>query len=137
MSLQYLRNLSLVVANPAGEGLELGALRVVFEVRRGDTQTPNSCDLRVYNLSDDTAKTINTEFTQLALKVSYGTDPLQAIFRGSIKQVRKGRENQLNSYVAITAADGDHVYNFSAVAQTLAKGATPTDSVQRLDRRRW
>jgi hypothetical protein len=40
-SQQYLRQLSLVVADPAGQGLELGELRVVFEVRRGDTQTPN------------------------------------------------------------------------------------------------
>ena len=27
MSQQYLRNLSLIVADPSGEGLELGALR--------------------------------------------------------------------------------------------------------------
>ena len=68
MTQQYLRNLSLVVANPSGDGLELGSLRVVFQIHRGDTTTPNSCDVRVYNLSDATANTVDNEFTQLALK---------------------------------------------------------------------
>jgi hypothetical protein len=60
------------VAQAAGDGIELGALRVVFQVRRGDLQTPNSCDARVYNLSESSANTIRKpEFTQLALKASY------------------------------------------------------------------
>lgn len=130
MTAQYLRNLSLVVANPAGQGLELGALRCVFEVRRGDTQTPNSCDVRVYNTSTDTSNRLySPEFTQLMLRVGYQDQQLQQIFAGSIKQVRKGREDQKNSYVAITAAEGDQAYNYAALAITLAKGATPTDVI--------
>jgi hypothetical protein len=127
---QYLRNISLIVANPAGQGLELGSLRVTFEVHRGDIQTPNSCDIKIYNLSANTANRIKTEFTQLALQVSYGDQALQLIFRGQIKQARQGREDQKNSYVAVTAADADEAYNFSAMALTLAAGATPTDAIQ-------
>jgi hypothetical protein len=129
VSQQYLRTLSLVVASPSGAGLDLGALRVIFEVRRGDVQTPNSCDVTVYNISDNTANRISTEFTQLALKVGYQGTPLQLIFQGSIKQVRKGREDQRNSYVAITAADGDEAYNFSVAALTLAAGTAPKDAI--------
>lgn len=126
MSQQYLRQCSLVVANSAGQGLELGALRVVFEVRRGDTQTPNTCDARIYNLSTNTSNALRyrgaSEFTQLVLKVGYQDQPLAQIFYGSIKQVRQGREDQKNSYIAITAADGDEAYNFAPVAFTMAKG---------------
>lgn len=137
MTQQYLRNLSLVVADPAGKGIELGALRVTFEVRRGDLMTPNSCDLKVYNLSEDTANKVTnrlqkSEFTQLALKVSYGDptqNPPQLIFRGTIVQARKGREDQKNSYVALTAADSDEAYNFSAVALTLAAGSTQASGI--------
>ncbi len=140
MTQQYLRNLSLVVADPAGKGLELGALRCVFETHRGDTQSPNTCDVKVYNLSADTANLIySPEFTQLSMKVGYGAASasgkppvLQSIFQGSIKQVRLGREDQKNSYVAITAADGDEAYNFSALALTLGAGATASDVVQSL-----
>jgi hypothetical protein len=133
MAAQYLRNLSLIVADPAGKGLELGDLRCVFEVRRGDLQTPNSCDVRVYNLADATANRLRTpEFTQLELRVGYADQQLQLIFRGSIRQVRKGREDQRNSYVSITAADGDEAYNFSVAALTLAAGSTPQNAIERL-----
>lgn len=136
MTQQYLRNLSLVVADPAGKGIELGALRVVFEVRRGDTQTPNTCDVRVYNLSKDTASRLySPEFTQLQLMVGYQGQQLQQIFYGSIKQVRIGREDQKNTYVAITAAEGDQAYNYAVLSLTLAKGATPTDAIQALIKR--
>lgn len=133
MSQQYLRKLSLIVADKSGKGLELGDLRVVFEVRRGDTQTPNTCDVRVYNTSTATSNALRhrgaSEFTQLSLKVAYQDQPLAQIFWGSIKQVRQGREDQKNSYIAITAADGDEPYNFAPVAFTLAAGSTPQNAV--------
>lgn len=133
MTTQYLRKLSLIVADKSGKGLELGNLRVVFEVRRGDTQTPNTCDVRVYNLSTATSNLLRhrgaSEFTQLSLKVAYQDQPLAQIFWGSIKQVRQGREDQKNSYIAITAADGDEPYNFAPVAFTLAAGSTPQNAV--------
>ena len=147
MSVQYLRQLSLVVASASGQGLELGSLRVVFEVRRGDTQTPNTADIKVYNTKQATSNALRyrgaSEFTQLMLKVGYqgssgpttanptaGQQPLGQIFYGQIKQVRQGREDQKNSYIAITAADGDEAYNFAPLALTLAAGNTPQNAVQ-------
>jgi len=138
MSQQFLRKLSLVAADPNGKGLELGALRCVFEVKRGDSQTPNSCDVRVYNLSEATANQLMKskngvpEFTQLTLRAAYGDQPLAQIFWGSITQIRKGREDQKNSYVAITAADGDEPYNFSPTAFALAAGAIPAGPITQI-----
>jgi len=135
VSQQYLRQCSLVVAPASGQGLELGALRVVFQTNRGDIQTPNTCDAKVYNLAPATARRIagkQPEFTQLILKVGYSDQPVAQIFAGSIKQVRVGREDQKNSYVAITAADGDEAYNFASVAFTMAKNSTPANAIQSL-----
>src|SRR5580698_5091898 len=130
MTTQYLRNCSLIVSNSSGAGTELGSLRVLFEIHRGDYQSPNTCDAKVYNLSDNTANTLmKPEFTQMQLQVGYGSDALSTIFKGSVVQIRKGREDQRNSYVAITAADGDEAYNFSALALTL-RGSTPKDKIQ-------
>jgi baseplate hub protein gp41 len=138
LTLQYLRNLSLVVADPSGTGIELGKLRCVFEVKRGDKQTPNTCDVKAYNLSQTTMNALRAtkngvpEFTQLVLKVSYGTQPPVQIFWGSIGQVRIGREDQKNSYVAFTAADGDESYNYAPTAFTLSAGANPVTPLQRI-----
>src|SRR5258708_39231662 len=52
---QYGRQLSLIVANKGGAGLELNQFHVTFHVNRGDYQNPNTADIRVYNLSRQTA----------------------------------------------------------------------------------
>lgn len=135
MTQQYLRNCSLVVAPASGDGIELGALRIQFQVRRGDLQTPNTCDATIFNLDDDTANQIagkQPEFTQLILQVSYGDAPLATVFKGAIKQVRKGRIDQKDSYIVVTAADGDAAYNYAISAFTLAANNPPTNTVQRL-----
>jgi hypothetical protein len=124
---QYLRKLTLIVADATGNGFDFGDFRVVFSVKRGDFQTPNSLDARVFNLSDKTAKLISgTEFTQVMLSAGYQfpgeTGNVGVLFRGTIKQFRQGRINQKDSYVDITAADGDEAYNFAPIFVSIPGG---------------
>jgi hypothetical protein len=122
MTEQYLRKFSCVVARSSGEGLEFADFKVEFSVRRGDFQTPNSCDVRIFNLSDKTANLIGQkEFTQLSLSAGYEGN-ISLLFQGTIKQFRLGRINQLDSYVDITAADGDEAYNFAPVLTSIPAG---------------
>ena len=123
---QYLRKAVIAVGPAGGQGLDFSAFRCVFTVRRGDFQNPNSCDLRIYNLGDDTANQIaSPEFTQVAIQAGYDGN-FGLIFNGTIKQVRRGREDQKNTYVDVTAADGDSAYNFATISASLAAaGANP------------
>jgi hypothetical protein len=121
MSAQYLRFCSLVVGDPSGNGIELSALRVKFVIDKSDTQSPASATIRVYNLSDNTAKQIQNEFTHVFLQAGYdGNHAL--IFNGTMRQKREGRENQTDTFLEIIAQDGDAGYNFSVVNTTLAAG---------------
>ncbi|MGS1064106.1 phage protein [Burkholderia glumae] len=130
MTTQFGRKVSLVIGPDSGDALDLSALRIVFNVKRGDTQTPNSLRARVYNVSDDTAQSAeSTEFTRIVLQAGY-EGSYGIIFDGSIVQVRRGRENATDTYLDITAADGDMAYNFSVVSTTLAAGSTPADQVK-------
>jgi hypothetical protein len=125
-SQQYLRQLSVVVAKADGEGLEFQDFRCVFQIRRGDYQTPNSCDVRIWNLSTHTQNTIaQKEFTTLSISAGY-QGSFGLIFQGSIKQFRKGRVDQKDSYVDITAADGDEAFNFAPVFQSASAGTEPS-----------
>lgn len=137
MTVQYLRRFSVIVATAAGQGLELGQLRCTFHITRGDLQSPNTAWVRIYNLDDATARKIEqVEFSQIALQTGWGppdsTDPLTLMFFGNIIQGRRGRENQLETYVDITAADGDEPYNFAFVSQTLPQGSSRLDAIQSL-----
>ena len=126
--LQYIRRCNLLVSKANGDGLDLGSLRVVFKIKKSDAQTPNTAEIRVYNLSENTAKQIQKEFTQVTLQAGYESN-YGVIFAGNIKQVRMGRENGVETYIDIAAGDGDDAYNYAVVNTTLAAGASHTDAM--------
>ncbi|WP_446902990.1 phage protein [Burkholderia sp. YIM B11467] len=128
MATQFGRKVSLIIGPDAGDALELSGLRIVFRVQRGDLQTPNSARIRVYNVSDNTAQRAAAEFTRVVLQAGYEGN-YGIIFDGSIIQVRRGRESPTDTYIDITAADGDMAYNFAVVNTTLAAGSTHADVV--------
>jgi len=130
---QYLRKASLIVGGDKGKAIDLSTLRFRFAIRRGDLQTPNSADIRVYNVSDSTADRIRQilpqpEFTRVVIRGGYDGN-FGILFDGEIKQVRRGRESSTDTYIDITAADGDSAYNFSMTSLSLAAGSTPKDHV--------
>ncbi|GAA0807687.1 phage protein [Cupriavidus gilardii] len=125
---QFGRKVSLIIGQDSGEAVDLSELRFRFDVRRGDLQTPNSARIRVYNVSKQTAQRIEREFTRLVLQAGYPGN-YGIIFDGTVKQVRRGRESQTDTYLDITAADGDSAYNFAVVNTTLAAGSTAADHV--------
>lgn len=125
MTQQYLRQVSLVVGDASGNGLDLSDLHLKFETHRGDYQTPNWCVIRVYNLSDATVKQLQAkEYTKVTLKAGYAGN-FGIIFQGTVKYKYKGHESNVDSYLDIIAADGDSAYNFAVVNTTLAAGSTP------------
>lgn len=127
----YLRKCSLVVGGAGGGGLELGQMRVVFASHKADYETPNRLDCRVYNLSDDTCRRLGSrEFTRLVLQAGYEGN-CGLIFGGTIRQVRFGRENGVDTYADFLVSDGDRAYNYAVVRATLAAGATQGDVVDK------
>ena len=108
--------------DPNSPALVLSDFKITFNVRAADQETPDHCAIRIYNLSKETVKritggfssTTNThtvgEFTDISLNAGYQGN-FGSIFKGTIKQFRVGREDNLNSYVDIFAADGDYLYS--------------------------
>lgn len=128
-ALQYIRRCNLIVAGASGDGLDLSGMRIVFKVKKSDAQTPNTAEIRVYNLAEPTAKQIRQEFKTITLQAGYETN-FGVIFSGNIKQVRFGRENGTDTYIDIAAGDGDDAYNYAVVNTTLAAGATQETQIQ-------
>lgn len=152
MTLQYLRAATLFVGTPAGNGKDLSALRFRFIVRHADIQTPNSAEIRVFNLANTTVSAIQKEFTQVIIQAGYsggkaapgsnpkssvtapsasGTGNAAIIFKGQVKATRTGRDLNRDgfteTYIDIYAGDGDQAYNYSVLNQSFAAGHTPLD----------
>jgi hypothetical protein len=126
MTRQYLRKCTLIVSTIGGDGLDLSALHITFRISQADVQAPNTAQIRVWNLSPATSKRIEKEFTQVTLQAGYGDD-VNVIFDGTIVQLRRGRANATDTYLEISASDGDAAYNFGIIATSLAAGAKPED----------
>lgn len=122
---QWIRKVSLIVAGQGGDGLDLSELRVHFDVSQSDFETPNHAAIRVYNLSSNTAQRIRKEFTEVTLQAGYRDGGFGVIFKGTIKQVRIGRDSQTDTYLDIFAADSDEQYNFGMVNKSVAAGTSP------------
>lgn len=130
MSNQYLRKVGLVVSTGT-QGLDLSNMQIKFSVSQADAETPNTARIRVYNLKRTTAQEIQREFQKVTLQAGYeGGNQYGVIFEGTIKQVRRGREDALSSFVDIMAADADEAFQFAVVNKTLAAGSTPEQRAQ-------
>ena len=127
MAEQFIRKFGIVI----GEGaklLDVSQLRCVFNVEASTLHAPRTAYLRVYNLSDATAHTAIKEGTKLFISAGYQENFAQ-IFAGEITQAWKGRENGTDTFLDISAADSDHLYNFGFVNLTVAAG---TDVIGRI-----
>lgn len=130
---QYLRKASLIIGqSDASRGaIDLSELRFTFKIKRGDIQTPNTADVRIYNVAPNTALAIEKEYTRGVVQAGYEGN-FGIIFDGLIKQVRRGRESATDTYIDITLADGDAAYNYSMSSFALAAGSTPKDQVSEI-----
>lgn len=106
------------------KGLDLSNMRIVFRTHQFDAETPNTCEVRVYNLSDATALTVQREFQTVTLQAGYASGNYGIIFQGTIKQFKKGRENAMDSYLDIYASDADQALNFGVCSSSVAAGST-------------
>ncbi len=126
-SAQFGRVVTLLVKTSSTDAIDLSKLHIKFSVKRSNTPTPNTADIRVYNLADSTIVKIKKDL-QIILQAGY-VGNFGVIFQGNIKQVITGRENSTDTFIDIVAGDGDTSYNFAIVNKTLAKGSSQMDQV--------
>jgi hypothetical protein len=136
----YLRKVSLVIGNNAGQGLDLSQMQFRFSTLIGTTETPNVLKLHIWNLSDTTAAKLvaqnggTFEYNKVTLQAGYTNGPYGLIFSGSVLYMRLGREGPTDSYLDIHVADGDKGYNFAVVNTNLAPGASQQDAATAIDK---
>jgi hypothetical protein len=119
------RTASLLVANQT-VARDLSHLHFQFSVRASDTETPNTAEILVYNLKQNTVAEIIKEYTAVIVQAGYAGQ-MATVFKGTIKQFRQGRERNVDNFLEILAADSDELYNFGVVNQTVAGGSTYED----------
>ena len=136
---QYDRAITLICYGTNINGLDLSNLRIKFSVKQTDSQSPNTADIRVYNVSDETALSMLINLNpppgigistpgRVVLQAGYQSN-FGVIFQGNIKQVILGRESATDTFVDIVAGDGHLAYNYAILNTTLAAGSTQMNQI--------
>jgi len=113
-----------------GSGLELGMLRVTFNVHKRTQSTPDLFEARIYNLSPETRDKI-IQFGRVQLSVGYRFANFGKVFDGTVVQYRHGKENAVDTYLDIIAGDGDNL-NSATSFRRIDKGTTEKDAINLL-----
>lgn len=136
---QYLRACQLIVYGTNINGLDLSNLRIKFSVKQSDSQSPNTADIRVYNVSNETALSMLINLNpppgigistpgRVILQAGYQSN-FGVIFQGNIKQIILGRESATDTFVDIVAGDGHLAYNYAIVNTSIAAGSSPMNQI--------
>lgn len=122
MSRQYLRKVGLTVVT-GEQALDLSEMHIQFNTTQMDVEGgyPPSAWIRVYNLTEETARQVQKEYQRVILQAGYEGGDYGAIFDGTIKHIRKGRLSAKDSFLDISAADGD-LARYAVVNDTLKAG---------------
>ena len=130
---QWIRKIGLTVTS-GGKALDLSQLQIKFRTTQMDVDGgyPPGAEVRVYNLSDETAKQVQDEYKEVILQAGYVNGDYGVIFKGTIKMIRRGRLNAIDSFLDITAADGDQA-RFAIVNGSDAAGWKAADIAKRID----
>lgn len=113
------------------QALDLSQFRFTFKTSQADLESPNNCEIRVFNLSPETMAKASKEYARVVVQAGYeGGTNYAVIFDGTIRWFRKGKESGgKDTYLDILAADGELPYNHAYVQKSLAAGSTLADRV--------
>ena len=125
---QFIREAHLIVST-GDNGWDLSDMHFRFRINQNDFETPGDAEIRVFNLSEASLFRVTQEYQTVTLFAGYqGNSAI--IFKGTIKQFRRGRENATDTFLDILASDSDIAYNFSTVNQSIAAGNSPKAPIQ-------
>ena len=132
MAQQWLRACNVVVG---GQTITLAdgannSLAAKFHVQQYTFQTMGTMVLRIYNLSEPTASSIQKqgEFAPVSLNAGYISN-MGEIFSGNVQFIGHGKETPVDTFLDIFAANSDSSYNWAPVNKTLGPGSTLMDHV--------
>jgi hypothetical protein len=128
---KFNRYCSLTLTNASNDVLELSDFRIQFHIKQSDCDTPNTAVIRVYNLSLATIQQLVTGFYGVILTAGY-QENFGIVFLGNVKQYKIGKENNIDRYLDIFAADGDSVYTSGMMSTVIAPDTPAPAALQQM-----
>lgn len=139
MSLQWDRKckLTIQIGGAGPEALDLSDFKVVFTIGQPDISKPKYAEIYIYNVSLATMNklagvdNLNND-NQILLEVGYGNEALTTLFKGTVFQYRRGRDNQTDTWLCVLALSSDRAVNYQVINLSIPAGTSVNNVKQRL-----
>lgn len=131
-STRQFKRIAQVITDTAatGEGISINDLRISFKVTKTITRTPNTGDIKIYNLSPDTEGRIKGEFDDVILNAGYDGSTV-LLFRGNIKNSSAFNDGP-SRVMQLACADGDHDFHGTTVNFSLGAGSNSSQLIDHI-----
>ena len=126
--------LRTVKAKFEGDGgtLEVEKLRMSFRVSKSLSGSPNTAEIKIWNLSKENRYKIKREFDKATLEAGHvRAGNRGVIFNGFVRDVRHTREST-DIVTTVECGDGDEGYRKGVISKTYPAGATPKEMIDDL-----
>lgn len=131
MSEQWMRQCRLTVQVDGNQpqALDLSDFHIYFHISQPTTETPKAAEIYIYNLSKATMDKLCGENDQkvsskVILEVGYESSGLEILFKGEVFQYRRGRDNQVDTWLCILAVSGKVVKTEKTVGISIPAGTS-------------
>lgn len=118
--------------NPSGS-VQPAELRVAFDVSKGISGSPNTFEIKVWNLNSNHRNSIGKELEEVQLECGYvppeGGGNLSIIAKGFIRDVQHDRDGP-DIITTVSCGDGDKAYRKATISKTYPAGTPVVDVVE-------
>lgn len=110
-------------------------LRVAFSVSRGISGSPNTFEIKLWNLSANHRNSVGKELDGIVLAAGYfppeGGDNVGIIAKGRVRDVQHERDGP-DIITTLSCGDGDKGYRKATISKTIPKGTSIPDVVEEI-----
>lgn len=131
MAEQWLRRCKLKVQKKQGgeEALDLSDFKIYAHISQATVDAPKAAEIYIYNLSTNTMNALAGADNEnlgatVTLEVGYQSTPLELLFKGQVFQYRRGRDNEVDTWLCILCQSGDHLKTHAVINQCVPAGTT-------------
>lgn len=118
---QFGREILLKIGNE-DESLNYSNLRITFNVTKTISSEPNTGEITIYNLNQNTRNLITTKYYQhVELYICYREDDFRLIFKGDVISINNS-QSDLDIITHLKCADGFKAYTDKTIVKTLSSG---------------
>ena len=126
MAKQWLRKIRLVVGEEANQdkAIDFSGMHIRFHITQKMTTIDTTATIYVINPKPEIAKKYrDSSYGQRILLQAGYEDNCDTIFKGTVRQVIYGRENETTTFMCFLAGGMDIAKNYTFVNKSLAKGS--------------